>query len=114
MILYLLLIPSILNLTVNSPLSLKNQFKLGVIQDNILNLGEVPYGKSIKGEIIIANPINECAPFAMDLTGKTRFIVLVKRHECPFVAWSIFAQQIGASALIIVNNNDDDIKEFNM
>ena len=98
-----------MTLTVNSPLSLKNQFKLGKIPDNILNLGEVPYGKSIKGEVVIADPIDECSPFSMDLTGKTRFIVLVKRNNCPFVAWSIFAQQIGASGLIIVNNTDEDI-----
>ena len=75
-------------------------------------MGEVPYGKSIKGELLISDPIDACLPFTFDLTGKTHYIVLVKRNECPFVAWSIFAQQIGASALVIVDNTDEDIQNF--
>jgi hypothetical protein len=99
-------------LTIQEPEILADKF--GTIEDNVLNLGVVPYGKSIKAEILVADPIDECAPFSMDLTGKKKFMILVRRNECPFVAWSIFAQQIGAQALIIVDNKLENTEDFNM
>lgn len=119
-----LLLPIILTLTtllhlaqtsilVQSPKELKTKFNNGFVKNTIADFGIVPYGHSISGTLIQAVPFNACEPLEMNkkkmdsITGN--LIIIVQRGVCNFSQKVINAQNAGASAVIISDN--DAIKD---
>lgn len=78
---------------------------------SISNYGQVPYGAKISGELMISIPLNACDPVksSEDLSLSHRkhqehFALLAVRGNCTFMAKTAFAQELGASLLIVVDN----------
>jgi len=110
-------------LRVFDPPALKEKFTGGEIHTNLATYGDIPYGVSMYGKILydIDNTDAEmaCKPIttinvlsAFSYGFDTYPIVMVDRGSCSFVTKTRNAQQIGAKALIIINNNDDDINNI--
>ncbi len=60
-----------------------------------------------EGDVVLADPLDACTTLNnTDMEGK---IAMVDRGSCPFVLKAKQAQEAGASALIICNNNADPI-----
>ena len=85
----------------------------GFVKNTIADFGVVPYGHSISGTLIQAVPYNACEPLELNkkkmdaITGN--FIIMVQRGVCNFSQKVINAQNAGASAVIISDN--DTIKD---
>ena len=100
-------------ISIYSPESLKNQFKKG-IQGSLGNFGNPPYDTSIIGHIwypadgLGCSPILEQNPF----DDFTNTIIMLDRGSCAFVAKVKNAQDVGAKAVVIVDNkpNEDATK----
>ena len=69
-------------------------------------MGVVPYSHKISGKIIMAQPIDSCEPFRINNSNKEDFMILVLRNKCPIKTWAIFAEMVGAKAILVINNTD--------
>lgn len=96
-----------------SPKDLRKTFESGYVKNTIADFGIVPYGHSISGTLLQAVPFTACSPLEMnkkkvdEITGN--LIIIVQRGECNFSTKVIHAQNAGASAVIISDN--DAIKD---
>ena len=100
---------TICNIHVFAPASLRNTFPGGKISNTIADFGIVPYGHSISGQVILAKPFDGCDPLKISQTTlkavQGNMIVLVERGRCNFSQKVINAQNIGASAVLISDND---------
>ena len=72
------------------------------------NFGEIPYGKLMMGEVVLANPLTNCE-FEQDLADDNKAVkqnrfVLVMRGDCTFVQKVNNAQEEGAKLAIIMDD----------
>ena len=99
------------NIQVFSPLNLRGIFKNGNIPNTIADFGIVPYGHSISGKLLKGEPFDGCDPFSIpkSVLNKVQgnLIILVERGGCNFSQKVINAQKIGASAVLISDNDAD-------
>ena len=102
----LFVVGALAKVTVLSPDSFELVKKNETINYTIADFGDVPYGQSITGEVIIADPENGCNPLALNNTNKSSFI-LIKRGECTFVTKVRNAQQYGAKMALVYDNTDE-------
>ena len=78
------------------------------------NIGHVPYGQTIIGEAILADPLNACLPIKNSWDSKKNFFLVAQRGDCPFVTKAQYAQIMGASLMIIIDNIEENVDEFIM
>ena len=86
------------------------------------HFGQVPVGKTVMGNLYIANPPDACS--SLNRTHITADgnendpsntpILLVQRGNCTFATKTKFAQLIGAKMVIIVDNQDESITNIIM
>lgn len=111
------------NIRIDFPIDLKNKFGETGLNMNIATFGDIPYGLTLYGKIYydLDNKDSEmaCNPLTtikidnvFDFEAQT--FVMLDRGSCSFVTKARNAQRIGAKAVIIINNNDDDINEIYM
>ncbi|OMJ84893.1 hypothetical protein SteCoe_13875 [Stentor coeruleus] len=125
MVLLLIFFSSVFaKLTVIEPQELKNKFtelETGVIPSSLANFGNPPYGSHIIGRLyayketnitgcIQLPPIN----FEHGSTITNYPILILDRGNCSFVVKVRNAQTIGASAVIIIDNNIEDPEKVMM
>ena len=109
LIMLTLSLPILSAIHVFSPDKLRLKFTEGQIPNTIADFGVVPYGHSISGRVIRAEPFDACDPleisekFLRDIQGN--FIILVERGRCTFSQKVINAQKIGASAVLISDSD---------
>ena len=108
-----------------SPDSLRSQFESryhhGVIPSSLANFGNPPYGTVSVGRVFMpasgeelgCSPLSRI-PFVEDPDTVNSPILLLDRGDCPFVMKVRQAQDVGASAVIIVNDHDEDIEKIVM
>lgn len=104
------------DISVTFPQSLSQQFidryPSGIIPSSMGNFGNPPYGTSLTGHLIVLDSeySNACSELPPLKTEEIYYkpIVLVQRGECAYVVKVRNAQTIGAHAVIIINENDDD------
>lgn len=109
-------------LKVFNPAVLHSKFAMkyheGHIPVSIGNFGNPPYGQSLTGQLIVEQEPNSKAcsplPYIDESYSISSTILLVDRGDCAFVAKVRNAQSIGAKAVIIINNLDEDIQGFIM
>lgn len=92
---------------------LVKQLKDKVIETSVSSFGHVPYGHSIIGKLVLANPINGCKPMTFqnyDHHKEGALMVLTKRGDCPFAEKVYNAQKAGASLVIFIDNKPEDVK----
>jgi hypothetical protein len=83
----------------------------GNIPNTIADFGVVPYGHSISGRLVMGIPFDGCDPLTLsqstlrDIPGN--LIIFLKRGRCNFSQKVINAQKIGASAVIISDNDEE-------
>lgn len=108
-----------------SPDALRAEFESryhhGIIPSTLANFGNPPYGTVSVGRVFIPPQGQElgCSPltrisFTDDPDSINTPILLLDRGECPFVVKARMAQDIGASAVIIVNDRDEDVEKIVM
>lgn len=107
-------------ITVYEPKYLKEEFESrvhgGVIKSSIANFGNTPYGSVILGKVIVpkgTGAVLGCEPFELfgedeKFDPEARAIVLLERGVCFFVTKVKNAEFAGASAVILINNDDTD------
>ena len=86
------------------------------IQTSISSFGHVPYGHSIIGRVVLANPIDACdekMAFISHNNHKDGALILqTKRGNCPFAVKTYNAQKAGASLVIFVDDKIEDISHI--
>lgn len=110
-ILLVLAISAACFLQIYAPQELIEQFKQ--INGNRLpystaNFGEIPYGKQMMGEVMLANPLTNCE-FEEDLADQNKGVkqnrfVMAMRGDCSFVKKVHNAQEEGAKLAIIMDD----------
>jgi hypothetical protein len=98
------------------PASLAKEYKKGMYHQPA-RFGVPTYGVSITGRIIYATPNDRDACQPLDLNSLEKdarpkegedFIIMVDRGECTFVTKVRHAQNVGAKAVIIIDNKDEE------
>ncbi len=102
------------------PASLAQKYKKGMYNKPAL-FGVPTYGVSITGRIIYATPNDRDACQPLDLTILEKdaqpkqgedFIVMVDRGDCTFVTKVRHAQNVGAKAVVVIDNKDEEDVPF--
>lgn len=118
-----LLCLSLGSITVFAPSDLQKAFQdkyaKGIIPSSMGNFGNPPYGSFLTGQLIIEDKSYSTAcdplpPIQGESASASSQIVMVSRGDCAFVVKVRNAQNIGAKAVIIVNDDDSDITDFIM
>lgn len=93
------------------PSQLKTLYKNKTSQYSIANFGVVPYGHTIIGSVKKAVPFDGCSQIKsiQNTSEEGALILMVVRGGCHFAEKVINAQKIGASLVIIVDNQDEDV-----
>ena len=105
--LFLPLLLTLLPLTLKSQISVLEPYTLVAFYGNreipfvMSNFGDVPYGRTLTGEVVQASPSEGCVKTRANYENK---IVLVSRGNCHFAEKVHNAQQAGALMVIIVDN----------
>lgn len=110
-------------ITIEYPNSLLQIFPTG-INSNVATFGDIPYGLNTIGHFVYDFDNKDAEMACNDLKNfnleKNDFLndfdpfLILDRGSCSFVTKARNAQKIGAKAVIIINNNDDDINEIYM
>lgn len=110
----LLMASAVEELRVISPASLQSKFSGGVPSRPAL-FGIPSYGVSITGRVVYATPGDRdgCMPINTSLVEEwpapeSSFIVMVRRGDCTFATKIRHAQDVGAKAVIVVDNVDEN------
>lgn len=125
---YLLITLTLLNLIKSNirivhPDTLKSKFADNGIEMNVATFGDIPYGLTLYGKIYydIDNKDSEmaCSPLTTIKINnmfdyEIHSFVMLDRGSCSFVTKARNAQKIGAKAVIIINNDDDNIDDIFM
>lgn len=117
-----LIIPAHSYLKVHSPATLNSKFAMkyadGHIPVSIGNFGNPPYGQTLTGQLVIEQGKDSKACSALpnidEFHSISSFILMVNRGDCAFVSKVLHAQNIGAKAVIVMNDVDEDIENFIM
>jgi hypothetical protein len=115
LVLSLLLIKiSISEIDIWGPPQLKKLYRKKVIEYSIANFGVVPYGKSIIGTLKKSVPFDACKDIKniRNTLSDGALILLVSRGGCHFAEKVINAQKIGASLVILVDNEKEDVHDI--
>lgn len=97
------------------PQPLAEKYIQDPLQYVTLNVGDIAYGKSIMGEVIMADPNDGCSPLKNQLTDEQKaatVIVFVKRDQCKFSEKVINAQNFGASLILIGDTINEEISSL--
>ena len=78
----------------------------------IADIGSVPYGKSLVLELMQASPYDLCSVYKNTLQSQRRFALLVTRGNCHFSVKAVNAQLLGASMLVVVDNEAESKNLF--
>jgi len=78
------------------------------------NFGYRPWGKTIIGKAVMANPEDACKPVQPITTTEENppSILIVKRGGCKFVTKAYHAQNVGVEMVIVLNNMAEDISHL--
>lgn len=80
-------------------------------QTGLASFGTVPYGHTIVGRLELAKPFNACEDLKATTTkdeADIPFILLVKRGKCAFSQKAYNAARIGAVAVVVIDNKNED------
>jgi len=101
------------NLNIISPEGLKDWWKKHPkeIDTSLAAFGYVPWGRKIRGQLELADPINACDYIKQGQKEFARHpIIVAKRGDCTFVQKAHYAQLAGASMLLVVDDKYEDVK----
>ena len=105
---------------VDFPEVLNKTFSSG-IDMNVATFGDIPYGTDLYGKVYydtentdIEMACKDLAYFQENFNFESQPILMVDRGSCSFVTKARNAQNIGAKAIVIINNNEDDINDIYM
>ena len=96
----------------------KERYPSGIISSSMGNFGNPPYGTSLTGQLIIEDSAHAKACTALPPINLENVlwkpIVLVERGDCAFVVKVRNSQTIGAKAVIIINDDNQDPEKIIM
>lgn len=81
------------------------------LKTSVATFGIVPYGHTILGRVEIADPFDACKDVKFINTkeeSEIPFILLAKRGNCTFATKAFNAGQLGASAIIVLDDRPED------
>ena len=110
------LIGTLGKLTIFSPKSLQQEYVNASIEYSIANFGHIPYGKTLIGPVLLADPELACSPLNITHSGESKEapFLLVKRGNCTFVTKVRYAQLIGAKMVIIYDDTNERSEDITM
>ena len=91
-----------------NPPTLAASYRGQNIEYTIADLGDVPYGKSLIGKLVQANPFDLCSVkpgYELEMKENEQIFLMVERGGCHFAEKAKMAQKIGAAMVIIVDND---------
>ncbi|CAG9311672.1 unnamed protein product [Blepharisma stoltei] len=115
--LFLLISVAFCKILVYAPAELKeavrNRYSHSGLKSSLANFGNPPYGSSIVGRVFYREAeklaCDAITPFNWnDEESINSPILLVERGDCPFVVKARHAQDIGAKALIVIDNREEN------
>ncbi len=77
-----------------NPPSVAASYRGTQIEYIIADIGDVPYGKSLIGKLVLANPINLCNikdGFSLEKKVNDSYFLLVERGDCHFAIKALLA-----------------------
>ena len=86
----------------------KEKYHAGNVPFSIANYGDVPYGKTISGEIGLPSVLEDCVFEELPDSQKSKSILLVERNDCSFTQKSINVQKEGGKLAIIMDNHRNE------
>lgn len=107
-------------LVIQSPQSLKNEFREGVIPASYANFGFIPYGHTIFGAIAFEKEAHNMCGNSDELPGLIKSengyptFAIADRGDCSFVEKVRNMEILGAALGIVVDNTDEDIDSLVM
>jgi hypothetical protein len=108
----LLLSLAVATLKVQAPAALRlyfaNKYKDGLIPYSIANYGEVPYGKTLSGEVGIPSVLEDCVYEDLPEDQAKKPILLLERNDCTFTQKSLNVQKEGGKLALIMDNSEED------
>lgn len=85
-----------------------NKYPGGLVPYSLANYGDVPYGKTLSGEIGLPSVLEDCVFEELPETSASKTILLVERNDCTFTQKSINVQKEGGKLAIIMDNISED------
>lgn len=93
-------------ISVLSPYTLAAFYGARQIEFIMANFGDVPYGRTITGDVVQASPSDGCSETNANYQNK---IVMVERGICHFAQKVYNAQKSEAIMVIIIDNQVEDL-----
>lgn len=102
--------------------TIESEYPKGVIPSTLANFGNPPYGSIIVGRVYLPRHTDDpkgCGillpiDFTDDPDAIKSPILLLERGDCAFVIKARNAQNIGAAALILIDNSEEDVTKVVM
>ena len=85
------------------------------LDSELAAFGTVPYGHTIVGRLELSKPFDACEDVRVTTTKQEQdipFILLAKRGNCHFARKAQNAAKLGASALIVIDNVQEDLTKI--
>jgi len=101
------------DLSIISPEGLKKWWKEHPkeIDTSLAAFGYIPWGRKIRGQLVVADPIDACDYIKQSRGEYAQHpIIVAKRGSCTFVQKAHYAQLAGASMLLVVDDKYEDVK----
>lgn len=95
-------------ITVTAPPPLQKHFNNRKFEYSLANFGDVPYGYSISGSLVLANPRDACSQLTNNFSG-SQTILVVERGRCHFAKKVLNAQMKGMKLVLIIDDKVEDI-----
>lgn len=101
-------------ITIYEPKGLKFLYIGDQIKYSVMNFGKIPYGYSVTGVVHKADPPDACYPLKKINFDKSKghLIILADRGSCNFAEKVLNAQLIGASLVLILDNNNENVHKI--
>jgi hypothetical protein len=123
LILALTAISVLAGVLVTQPVELREQFANlypnSEVPSSLGNFGDPPYGRTMLGQLYstVFNEDLACDPldsivFSADSSNSP--IVLIERGDCPFVMKVKHAEDIGAKAVLVIDDKDENVEKVVM
>ena len=84
------------------------------IKYSVANFGRIPYGKSLVGYLVVADPPNACGPIKpinRDTKTSLSIFLIVEDGGCEYDTKAKYGEIAGAKLIVVVSSDDGDVSD---